>query len=625
MSDKLSYNLESSTILALQYARQVSRDCKIPFISKEILLATIILMPDSPFPNYFSQKGLSDEAIQKNTSKILSNIPVDCKITTITLNYNDVFCIDENILRIFNKAKNIAAKYYARDYIKVSDVIAGFAEVFPDKFEEIMLIFLPTFGKPVSLDTETCMDDEYNIPPELESFLTVLNKKFSPNEKECYICGRDEETDNLVRILMKRTKRNVILVGEPGVGKTALAQKFTWMIVTGNCPNKLKDSIVISLDVNSIVAGTHLRGSAEERFDMLKKFLEDNPNYILFIDEIHLLLGAGACREGELDLGNALKPLLATGETRVIGATTINEYEQYFSKDAALKRRFEKIIVNEPKSTEVYPMIKNQVKLLEKYHNVTISRKLIDFAILNASCFNFETKNPDRTLDLLDKSMACAELSNRTKVTRQDVLDNFSVYKKKFDKMNIAEKTATSYHEAGHCILHEFSESVSEYVGIAVSIMPAEKYLGINVSEIDHDATPTKNRKYYIQLLGCYLAGRIAEEMYSGELTAGASSDLENATKLAHAVITKYGLDEEFSKNRVYIHEEQNPMYTEQLISRINICVNNILEEANQYATNILNEKRECLEALANALLEHGIVSGKMLADILKKGHKVNE
>lgn len=623
MSDKLF--LASSTILALQYARQVSRDCKIPFISKEILLATIILMPDSPFPKYFSQKGLSDEAIQKNTSKIFINIPANCKTTTITLSNNDVFKIDENILRIFNKAKTISEKYYARNYIKVSDVIAGFAEEFPDKFEEIMLIFIPTFGSPASINKETYMDGEYALPPELENFLTVLNKKFSPKEKECYICGRDEETDNLVRILMKRTKRNVILVGEPGVGKTALAQNFTWMIVTGKCPNKLKDSIVISLDVNAIVADTHLRGSAEKRFDMLKKFLENNPNYILFIDEIHLLLGAGACREGELDLGNALKPILATGETRVIGATTINEYEQYFSKDAALKRRFEKIIVNEPKSTEVYPMIKNQVKLLEEYHNVTISRELIDFAILNASCFNFETKNPDRTLDLLDKSMACAELANRTKVTQQDVLDNFSVYKKKFNKMNIVEKTATAYHEAGHCILHEFSDAVSEYVGIAVSIMPAEKYLGINVSEIDHDATPTKNRKYYIQLLGCYLAGRIAEEMYSGELTAGAYSDLENATKLAHDVVTKYGLDEEFSKNRVFINDERNPMYTEQLISRINICVDKILEEANQYATNILNEKRECLEELASALLEHNIVSGKMLANILEKGHKVNE
>lgn len=143
----------------------------------------------------------------------------------------------------------------------------------------------------------------------------MLQNEYSKDSKECHICGREEETKALIRILMKKTKRNAVLVGNAGVGKTALAEKFTWMIVTGNCPKKFQDNIVVKLDVNDIVAGTQYRGSAEERFQQLIQFLEKNPKCILFIDEIHLLLGAGACREGDLDLANALKPLLARGET----------------------------------------------------------------------------------------------------------------------------------------------------------------------------------------------------------------------------------------------------------------------------------------------------------------------
>ena len=143
---------------------------------------------------------------------------------------------------------------------------------------------------------------------------------------------------------------------------------------TGNCPKKFKDCKIISLDVNGIVAGTKYRGMAEERIQQLINFLERNPNVILFVDEIHLLLGAGACVEGEVDLANALKPILARGDTRVIGATTVTEYKKYFSKDGALKRRFEEIYVKEPKTTEVYEMIKNQIKLLESAHGTKISK-----------------------------------------------------------------------------------------------------------------------------------------------------------------------------------------------------------------------------------------------------------
>lgn len=222
----------------------------------------------------------------------------------------------------------------------------------------------------------------------------------------------------MVQILLKANKRNVILVGEPGVGKTALVEKLAWQIVTGNCVDDLKDCIIVSLDVNALIAGTKYRGMAEERFTILINFLESNPKCILFIDEVHLLLGAGSCADSSLDLANALKPLLARGTTRVIGATTSAEYEKYFSTDGALKRRFEKLYVKEPSSNEVLPMIRNQVKYLQDYHGVSISTHMLNYIMLNAACFNFETCNPDRTLDLVDKAMVSAKIDGKKKVQK---------------------------------------------------------------------------------------------------------------------------------------------------------------------------------------------------------------
>ncbi len=521
--------------------------------------------------------------------------------------------ITTELYGVLKLAIEIAETLYNATHVNNEYMFAAFTEAMPDIYLEFMEACL---GEDAVLP-DTVIDDmeiiesenDFVIPRNLAGFLTVLNNKYSPSEEYCRILGREKETDMLIKILAKATKRNAILVGYPGVGKTAIVEKLVWNIVKGNCPERFKNSKVLALDVTSIVAGTKYRGMAEARFQELVNFLENNPGCILFIDEIHTVLGAGACREGELDLANSLKPILARGVTQVIGATTFDEYEKYFSKDGALKRRFEKIVVREPKSDELYGMIKNQILNLEEFHHTKITRELVDFAILNASCFDYETKNPDRTLDLLDRAMAGAELKGKQEVNKEDILDNFDIRKKQFERMPEKKKRATAYHEAGHYIVQHFSSELQHYNTLAISIIPAEDYLGVNVFEEDEYATPSSNREFYIQMIAKLLGGRRAEKLYTKELSAGANSDLTKATRIAKDMITRYGLDENFTEDRVYLRESENPMYTDRIIEKINVEIDKILGEAKRYADEILSLHQAELEILVEELMKKGMVS----------------
>ncbi len=650
--------MNTDTITLFMASKATAERNGFGYIPELIAFGTLAIMGDSPLHEYLMKQGLEHLEIVNKVAELYSKHFPDeeeryqeYEETTESLlkeetsldqlyeltdeeyeNYEGSFIALEFVLDLNNGtsskrqlvittelydilklASEIAETMYDSTHVTNEYMFAAFTEAMPDIYLEFMISCL---GEDVILP-DTVIDDmdiiesgnEFIIPRSLAGFLTVLNNKYSPNEEVCRILGREKETDMLIRILAKATKRNAILVGHPGVGKTAIVEKLVWNIVKGNCPERFKESKVLSLDVTSIIAGTKYRGTAEARFQDLVKFLEDNPKCILFIDEIHTVLGAGACKEGELDLANSLKPILARGVTQVIGATTFDEYEKYFSKDGALKRRFEKIIVHEPKSDELYDMIKNQILNLEKFHNTKISKELVNFAILNASCFNYETKNPDRTLDLLDRTMAGAELKGRTKVSKEDILDNFAIRKKQFEIMSEKKKRATAYHEAGHYIVQRFSSELQHYHTLAISIIPAEDYLGVNVIEEDEYATPSSNREFYIQMIAKLLGGRRAEKLYTKKLSAGANSDLTKATRIAKDMITRYGLDEDFTENRVYLRESKNPMYTEKIIEKISGEIDKILDEAKKYADEILSLHQAELDILVEELMKNGIVS----------------
>ena len=241
----------------------------------------------------------------------------------------------------------------------------------------------------------------------LEKYGTDLVKR-ARQQKMDPVIGRDEEIRNVVRILSRKTKNNPVLIGEPGVGKTAIAEGLAQRIVRGDVPEGLKDKTVFSLDMGALIAGAKYRGEFEERLKaVLTEVKESNGQIILFIDELHTIVGAGKT-EGSMDAGNLLKPMLARGELHCIGATTLDEYRQYIEKDAALERRFQPVLVNEPTVEDTIAILRGLKERYEVFHGVKIADPAIIAAATLSHRYITDRFLPDKAIDLVDE--ACAQI-----------------------------------------------------------------------------------------------------------------------------------------------------------------------------------------------------------------------
>lgn len=240
-----------------------------------------------------------------------------------------------------------------------------------------------------------------------EELGTDLTKMAKNNELDPVI-GRDMELNRIIEILSRRTKNNPLLIGEAGVGKTAIVEELARRIVSGNVPMSLKNKRIISVDMACTVAGTKYRGEFEERIKKMIKELEDNDDAIIFIDEIHTLVGAGGA-EGAIDASNILKPALARGKLKLIGATTITEYKKFIEKDNALDRRFQKVFVEEPNKTNLKNILMNLKSIYEAYHGVKIEEKLIYKIMELSDRYIYDRCEPDKSIDILDE--VCTKVS----------------------------------------------------------------------------------------------------------------------------------------------------------------------------------------------------------------------
>nr|WP_270503839.1 ATP-dependent Clp protease ATP-binding subunit [Ligilactobacillus salivarius] len=247
------------------------------------------------------------------------------------------------------------------------------------------------------------------------------------------VVGRDNEIKRVVQILSRRTKNNPVLLGEPGVGKTAVAEGFSQKIVNDEVPDNLKNKRVMMLDMGSLVAGTKYRGEFEDRLKKIIEEIREDGNVILFIDEMHTLIGAGGA-EGAIDASNILKPALARGEVQVIGATTLNEYQKYVEADAALERRFASVTINEPTPEVALTILKGLRPKYEKHHQLQITDEALESAVKLSKRYIASRFLPDKAIDLMDEAAARVRINNAQKV------DKVSAIKKKLSELS-QEKT----------------------------------------------------------------------------------------------------------------------------------------------------------------------------------------
>jgi len=259
-------------------------------------------------------------------------------------------------------------------------------------------------------------DDLY----ELNTFTHDLTQDAELGKLEPMI-GREKELQRLIRVLCRRTKNNPVIVGEPGVGKTALVEGLAIAIVNHEVPPKLEGAKIITVDLGALIAGTRYRGEFEERLQMLIDHIKESPELILFIDEIHTLIGAGSA-EGTMDAANMLKPALSRGQFRCIGATTIEEYRKYIERDPALERRFQPIRVNPPSLEETVDILLRIRQKYEDYHKVLVSNEAVVRIVEMADRYIPERFFPDKAIDILDEACTLASMAPKISAYEREVL-----------------------------------------------------------------------------------------------------------------------------------------------------------------------------------------------------------
>ena len=395
-----SQNFTQKTLEAIQTAQNIAAENENQAITPEHLLYALLDQDGGLIPSLFGKMGV-------DCNKILGEL--DSYISTLPKVRGGEMYLASETNRILGAAEK-AAKSMGDEYISVEHLMLG---IFADQTPAIRKIFnehgvtknafseklAAVKTKPVTSDNP---EDTYDA---LSKYGTDLVKRARENELDPVI-GRDTEIRNVIRILSRKTKNNPVLIGEPGVGKTAIAEGLAQRIVRGDVPEGLKDKTIFSLDMGALIAGAKYRGDFEERLKaVLEEIKGSDGKILLFIDELHTIVGAGKT-EGSMDAGNLLKPMLARGELHCIGATTLDEYRKYIEKDAALERRFQPVTVDEPTVEDTISILRGLKERYEVYHGVRIHDNALVAAATLSDRYITDRFLPDKAIDLVDE--ACA-------------------------------------------------------------------------------------------------------------------------------------------------------------------------------------------------------------------------
>ena len=415
-------NLNNYTIKAqetIQAAQQLAFNNNDINIETNHLLKALLADKDSAIEYLLKKNNVNLNLIVTKNDEAIKKLPK-----------KDVGEAAQNLSRDFNTVllkANAALKQFSDEFVSVEHLLIGLLQVNDDAgkilkdaglTEKGLVAAIKELKKGSTISSAT-QNNEYNS---LQKYAKNLNE-LARNGKLDPVIGRDEEIRRTLHILSRRSKNNPILVGEPGVGKTAIAEGLAMRIINGDVPENLKSKIIYALDLGQLIAGAKYKGEFEERLKaVIKEVTESDGEILLFIDEIHTLVGAGAS-EGAMDAANILKPALARGELRAIGATTLNEYQKYIEKDKALERRFQKVMVDEPSVEDAISILRGLKDRYETHHHVRIKDEAIIAAVELSHRYITDRFLPDKAIDLIDESAAKLRLEMNSMPEELDELE----------------------------------------------------------------------------------------------------------------------------------------------------------------------------------------------------------
>ena len=398
-------NFTQKSIEAINDAQSIATENQNPQIELEHILLALLEQENSLIKELMKKMGVI-ETFQDDIARRVKNMP---KVTGGARPSNGIY-VSQDVDSVIQSAESIA-KRMKDEYVSVEHIMLAIIDKATGELKEIFRRYNITktgFLKVLSSvrgNTRVTTDNPEETYDALKKYGQNL-VELARNQKLDPVIGRDNEIRNVIRILSRKTKNNPCLIGEPGVGKTAIAEGLALRIVRGDVPEGLKDCTIFSLDMGLLVAGAKYRGEFEERLKaVLQEIKKSEGKIILFIDEIHTIVGAGKT-DGAMDAGNILKPMLARGELHCIGATTLNEYRKYIEKDQALERRFQPVMVDEPTVEDTITILRGLKERYEVYHGVKISDSSLIAAATLSNRYITDRFLPDKAIDLVDE--ACA-------------------------------------------------------------------------------------------------------------------------------------------------------------------------------------------------------------------------
>ena len=409
------------TVEALQRAQALAIEYQHMQVEQEHLMTALLEDKNGLISQLLQKMGLNVEGLRKAVTDSLGRIP---RVSGPGREADKVY-ISQDVEKALLEAEN-RAKQMKDEYLSVEHVWLGICAKPSSRVQEILRTFNykeAEFLKALSAvrgATRVTSDNPEETYDALKKYGSDL-VELARNHKLDPVIGRDNEIRNVIRILSRKTKNNPVLIGEPGVGKTAIAEGLALRIVRGDVPDSLKDRTIFSLDMGSLIAGAKFRGEFEERLKaVLAEIKKSEGKIILFIDELHTIVGAGKA-DGAMDAGNLLKPMLARGELHCIGATTLNEYRQYIEKDAALERRFQPVMVGEPTVEDTIAILRGLKERYEVFHGVKIQDNALIAAATLSNRYITDRFLPDKAIDLVDE--ACAMIRTEIDSLPQELDD----------------------------------------------------------------------------------------------------------------------------------------------------------------------------------------------------------